>query len=262
MGKLGVSCITGAWLMLSWTGVAVGQVTASSTVKPTRVELERVDALEDALLGVSDSHPDQRYRNAGIVAYKHGDKALALSLYIKAASYADKVSQAMVAMMYWNGDGIGADRPRAYAWMDLAADRGYRDLLAQREQYWQLLSKAEREQALVVGREIYADYSDEQGLDRLRLKLSRGMLSVTGSHTGFLVNGVSWLGDGSTGSLKDFSGTPVDFNRMFDPMLWNPEQYARLKDLQWELKRPLHGHVEVGDPQVVTKPVDDPDSGG
>lgn len=247
--------------MLSWTGVAVGQATAGSTVKPTRVELERVGALEDALFVVRDSHPDQRYRNAGIVAYKQGDKALALSLLIKAASYADKVSQAMVATMYWNGDGIGVDRPRAYAWMDLAADRGYRDLLAQREQYWQLLNKAEREQALVVGREIYTDYSDEQGLDRLRLKLSKGLLSVTGSRTGFLVNGVSLLSDGSMGSLKDFSGTRVDFSRMYDPMLWNPEQYARLKDLQWELKRPLHGHVEVGDPQVVPKPGNSSDSG-
>ena len=263
MGKLEVSCVIGAWLMLSWTGVAMGQANADSAVKPTRVELARVNALEDALFSVRDSHPDQRYRNAGIVAYKHGDKALALRLFIKAASYADKVSQAMVAMMYWSGDGIGADRPRAYAWMDLASDRNYRDLLVQRELYWHLLSQTEREQALVIGREIYDEYSDEQGLDRLKLKLSRGMLSVTGSRTGFAGNGYSILKDGGAGSLQDLmGGTHVDFGRMYDPMLWNPGQYARLKDLQWELKRPLHGHVVVGDPEVVQKPERDSDSGG
>jgi len=55
----------------------------------------------------------------------------------------------MVAEIFWKGSGTGADRPTAQNWMDLAAERGYKDFAAVREFYWKSISEAER--ALKVG---------------------------------------------------------------------------------------------------------------
>src|SRR3546814_2441093 len=86
--------------------------------------------------GFLNSHPDLRYRLLGMEAMRedrHGD---AFKFFRRAAHFADKPSQGMVAEMLWNGDGVERDRALAYAWMDLAAERGYAGFLGLRERYW------------------------------------------------------------------------------------------------------------------------------
>ncbi|MGH8158615.1 MAG: tetratricopeptide repeat protein [Rhodanobacter sp.] len=208
---------------------------------------------------VSSSHPDLFYRDSAIRAYKAGDKQAAVRLLLKAASFADKPAQAMLAAMYWNGDGIPTDRPRGYAWMDLAADRGYPDLLASREKFWQQLDPQERQQALAEGRKIYADYGDESGLKRLGNVLHRELASATGSRTGFGGNNLTILmRDGAARSLKsvdgaptELRGTPVRGTDYYSPALWNPELYAKLKDRVWAYSSAEMGTVEVGPLQSV-----------
>lgn len=112
---------------------------------------------------VNSRHPDLFYRAAAIRNYQAGSKERALSLFLKAACFADKPSQAIIATMYWNGEGVPQDRALAYAWMDLAADRGYADLLAQREQYWAQLNPDERQRAIEQGRQVYAEYGTRRG---------------------------------------------------------------------------------------------------
>ncbi|TAL71352.1 MAG: hypothetical protein EPN56_10530 [Rhodanobacter sp.] len=71
------------------------------------------NGVQITLLGhphIMATHPDLRYRKLAIRAYESGDKAAALNPLRKAASYADKPSQAMLATMYWNGDGTPAVR--------------------------------------------------------------------------------------------------------------------------------------------------------
>ncbi|MEO6801029.1 MAG: hypothetical protein ABI178_13920 [Rhodanobacter sp.] len=79
------------------------------------------------------SHDDLWYRELGRKDYENGNPAVAMRLFLHAARYADKPSQAIIATMYWNGDGVEQSRPLAYAWMDLAANHGYPKLLVQRE---------------------------------------------------------------------------------------------------------------------------------
>src|SRR5690606_14310750 len=69
--------------------------------------------------GFLDAHPDLKYRQAGLKAYEEGDHAEAMNLFRRAARFADKPSQGMIAEMLWRGEGIEQDRPSAYAWMDL-----------------------------------------------------------------------------------------------------------------------------------------------
>src|SRR5687767_7064117 len=70
-------------------------------------------------------HPDTHYRRLGFTSYAAGNHYEAVSYLTRAARYADKPSQLALALMYWEGDGVDADRARAYAWADVAAERGY-----------------------------------------------------------------------------------------------------------------------------------------
>ena len=213
---------------------------------------------------IVSAHPDLFYRDLGIRAYTANDKHAAMGLLLKAASYADKPAQAMLAAMYWNGDGVAKDRPRGYAWMDLAADRGYKDLLIQREQYWAQLSAAERELAVSEGRQIYARYNDKEGLNKLDQALKHAANQATGSRTGFggsnltvrLRGGAAGPGltpKGDTGPTE-LGGTPVRGTDYYSPEMWSAEPYAKLKDRVWEYARHETGKVEVGPLQNLPVP--------
>lgn len=78
----------------------------------------------------------------------------------------------MVAEIYWEGQGVKADRPRAYAWMDLAAERQFVAFVAKREKYWAQLNNEEREEALSIGAQLYAEYGDDVALPRLDKRIS------------------------------------------------------------------------------------------
>lgn len=220
-----------------------------------------------ALLGnpqVIGAHPDLFYRDLGVQAYQAGDKTRAVKLLQKAAGYADKPAQAMLAAMYWNGDGIPRDRPRGYAWMDLAADRGYRDLLIQREHYWGQLSAAERKQAISTGRRVYAGYNNERGLRKLDLALKQAADRATGSRTGFGGSnltvrlrggaaGPALAPKGGTGPTE-LGGTPVRGTDYYATQLWSAAPYAKLKDQVWEYARHETGKVEIGPLQALPAP--------
>ena len=210
------------------------------------------------------AHPDLYYGDLGVRAYNAGDKRRAIGLLLKAASDADKPAQAMLATMYWNGDGITKDRPRGYAWMDLAADRGYRDLLIQREKYWAQLNASERQGAVSEGRQIYAKYNDKQGLRKLDQVLRRAANQATGSRTGFGGNDLTVrLRGGTAGPALQpqqgigatvLGGTPVRGTDYYSPMLWSAAPYAKLKDRVWEYARHETGTVEVGSLQSLPAP--------
>lgn len=218
----------------------------------------KADEMLDELLSsrrIIISHPDLWYRALGSKAYENGAPAHALPLFLRAASYADKPSQAIIATMYWNGDGVEKNRPLAYAWMDLAANRGYPELLVQRERYWEALQPAEREQALQLGRQIYAEYGDAAGLKRLNRQLVKeGRGLFTGSRTGFAGTMGVLLTPDSSGLFRELQGNPYELTKLYDSALWRAADYARLKDLQW-LGADRFGRVTVGPLQAAT-PVD------
>lgn len=192
--------------------------------------------------GFLNHHPDLRYRLHGMEAMRKERYDDAYRFFRRAAFYADKPSQGMVAEMLWNGQGVDRDRPLAYAWMDLAAERGYAGFLGLRERYWEALDEAERARALEVGREVYAVYGDAAARPRIDTELRRGRRQVTGSRTG------------SVGALKIFVPGPggyqmIDGSKFYDPLYWEPEKYHAWTDAVW--RNPRIGTVRVGDVEQV-----------
>lgn len=145
-------------------------------------DLRAQDAQDtDAFL---NRHPDLRYRKLGKEAQARGRLEEARRFYRLGARHADKLSQAALAEMWWNGQGGGQDRALAYAWMDLAAERGTEFLLVLRERYWAALTPDEQTRAVQEGQAVYAEFGDTVAQPRLERELRRGLSEVTGSRTG------------------------------------------------------------------------------
>lgn len=195
-----------------------------------------------ATSGFLEYHPDVRHRKSGLRHLKNDQPELAFSAFKRAARYADKGSQAMVAEMYWNGRGVTQDRASAYVWMDLAAERGYRDLLIFRERYWLNLSETERAQALEIGQQLYADFGDEVAKPRLASLLVRGKRHATGSRTGF----IAFL---SVVIVTDVGEIKLSGSRYYHDLYWKPETYFGWQDRIWDNVH--RGRVQVG---TVTTP--------
>ena len=181
-------------------------------------------------------HPDMRFRIEGVRALERGRRGEAAALFKLAARHADKPSQAMLAEMYFTGNGVDQDRARGYAWMDLAAERGWPTFVLIRERYWSELSEDERARAVTVGHGIYEEYEDAVAKPRLERQLRRGRRESTGSRVGGGGNTVVETPSGLYGS-----GTRA---HVFDRRHWEPDHYWALQDEAWGAPRPER--VEVG----------------
>ena len=201
------------------------------------------DPTEDPIMmsaGFLSSHPDLRYRLLGVEAYRGGEYTQAFEYFQRAAFYADKPSQGMVAEMLWTGQGAARDPALAYAWMDLAAERGYRGFVVQRERYWLRMDEAERQRALEEGAAIYARYGDDAARPRIDAELRRARRQITGSRTGHPVGALRIEVPGPNGT-----SVSIDATKFYDPVYWDPEQYQAWHDQVW--MEPRTGNVDVGE---------------
>lgn len=195
--------------------------------------------------GFLSAHPDLRYRLLGLERYRESRFEDAFRFFQRAAFYADKPSQGMVAEMLWKGEGTPQDRALAYAWMDLAAERGYLGFLGLRERYWNDLDEDGKARALEEGQAIYARYGDEAAKPRLATVLRRERRNITGSRTGFV------------GALQIYVPGPggyqqIDGSKFHDERYWNFDKYMAWHDATWA--KPMIGRVDVGGVEKVEEP--------
>lgn len=173
-------------------------------------------------------HPDLRFRGLGMQARERGRHEEARNDFRNAARYGDKLSQAALADMLWNGQGGPADRALGYAWMDLAAERGTEWLVVQRERFWEALSADERERAVREGRALYAEFGDPAATPRLQRELRAGSMQQTGSRAGW--NGaMRSQGRGDAGA-RVLQPEKHQLARYWDPVAyrqWQDEELAR-----------------------------------
>ncbi len=162
----------------------------------------------------------------------------AITAFRHAARFADKPSQAMIAQMLWNGDGVPADRVMAYVWADLAAERGYPAFIATREKFWHELDIDQQRKAVVAGQAVFDEYGDEVAKKREDKALLYARRQITGSRTGH----VGTLTVSQRLPTGDFES--IDGALYYAEKYWKPEQYWEWQDSLFE-KLP-EGKVEVG----------------
>lgn len=214
--------------------LGVGLAPDASRASSPAASIDEAVVLHSAFLS---HHPDLRFRQLGDEARLAGRYQEALGHYQRSALHADKLSQLRIAEMYWQGKGVGRDRALAYAWMDVAAERGQSPILARRESIWEALDPSERERALREGGAIFERYGDEVAKPRMERELRRGLRRMTGSRTGSVSPGLR---------VQQFSGvTQMRFRHdvmsgwsgpihggasYYDPQLWRAEYYWQWKD--------------------------------
>jgi tetratricopeptide (TPR) repeat protein len=201
--------------------------------------------------GFLSAHPDIRWRREASYSYNRKEYDLAMDQYKRAARYADKPSQAMIAEMYWKGLGVPQDRELGYAWMDLAAERMYPNFVIKRERYWELLDAGQRRNAIERGQQLLAEYGDETAKPRLAKIMQRAKRETTGSHAGFVGGGLRITP--MTGPLAG-TGITMSPEEYYAPQYWNPQQYFASQDAEWGSPR---GRVNVGELQSVAPARDD-----
>jgi TPR repeat protein len=195
--------------------------------------------------GFLAAHPDIRWRREGLHAFHEKRYDEAHAMFLRAASYADKASMAMIAEMYWKGLGVAQDRPIAYAWMDLAAERMYPNFTILRERYWGELDKAEQDAAIERGQALLAEFGDDAAKPRMEKVLRRESRQITGSRTGSVgfvriipMTG-PMAGKGQVMRAEDY------YRRDY----WEPGRYWAWQDEVW--KAPQKEKVDVGDVEQV-----------
>ncbi len=192
-----------------------------------------------------NQHPDLLYRMRGLKAYEKARYSEALFNFKFAAKYADKPAQGMVADMLWKGEGAPADKAQAYAWIDLAAERGYPSMLVIREKMWSQLTASEQKQALVEGQELYRTYGDDVAKPRLEMLLVRGLRnSVTGSRLGYVSTLEISSSDRASKNSKSGQMPTFDGAFFYQDKLWQPSEYWQWKDASW--KKSTEGKVDIG----------------
>ena len=200
-------------------------IPVSATAVSSLSEDEKLIVYSNTFL---NAHPDLKYRSVGMENYAKGHYKEAFHYFQLAAYYADKPSQGMVAEMYWKGQGVDVDRAEAYAWMDLAAERYYKDLIIERERYLNELTPAEQELSIEKGQSVYKKYGDAVAQRRLKNVLERKRRFITGSRTGFV------------GFLKLYvngpNGTPIPINGddYYSDKFWKMDEYLEWQSTTWQ----------------------------
>lgn len=213
---------------------------ASGTVLESSKEplFPQVRQLSDVQLDRAEAasrygHPNEMWRYRALRARKQKQPERAAGYFRQAGSYADKYSQHALSLMYWHGVGVGQDRAQAYVWADLAAERGYQDLLVLREKMWLEMDAAQRTQALLVGEKMYALYGDAAAKPRMEQAMRRALASVTGSRVGATLDSVRVMVLDDKGKK---TGADISERALYAPQRWNAKAYWQEQNRQWDAK--------------------------
>lgn len=188
------------------------------------LQLDRAEAM------AGHGHPNELWRYRALRALKLDQPERALQNFSSAAKYGDKFSQHALSLMHWHGIGTVVDRAQAYVWADLAAERGYRDLLLVREKMWLGMNAAQRGQALLLGEALYAQYGDAAAKPRMEWAMRRALASATGSRLGFSIDRVEFMNHGAIANLG------LSARDYYAEQRWDTKTYWREQDRQWRAK--------------------------
>jgi len=197
------------------------------------------------------AHPDLQYRLRGLGALQRGEDSQGADYLRMAARYADKLSQAFLAQLYWTGQGLPLDRALGYVWMDLAAERATPMLLADREKYWAALDEQERARALREGKAIYAEYGDKVAQPRLEAAMRRALkddLRARGSNRSSQLE--MCVGDWRIVDAHLICKRTVSSERYYQDRYWKPAAYWQWQEQQMRVPRE---DIQVGSPVQVKK---------
>lgn len=117
--------------------------------------------------------------------YEAGEFDQAYTRYLESSRWGNKLSQFNIGTMYYNGIGVARDPGRAWAWVELSAERDYPQLVRAADEIWSELDEAARERARRIHeQELAPEYADEVAIPRTQRYVNRRFRAATGSRLG------------------------------------------------------------------------------
>ena len=190
----------------------------------------------------SSIHYDQVFRWRAMEAFNSGDVASAIRNFERAARYADKPSQFALGVIHMNGDGVPRDRALAFARLDVAAERGYDEIVEQRDILWDQLTDGERAAGQFLAKRLLGKYGDAKAKPRHRNKTLAALQHSLGKSKSVRDDViVTDLANCSEG-LVDFRRGNACHERDFYSSRFEAKHYWAVQDATWG----KGGVVEVG----------------
>ena len=190
----------------------------------------------------SSVHYDQVFRWRAMAAFEEGNVASAIENFERAARYADKPSQFALGVIHMKGDGVPRDRALAFAWLDVAAERGYEEIVEQRDLLWDQMTDGERAAGEYLSKRLFKKYGDDKAKRRHRSKTMAALQHSLGKSKSVRDDViVTDLMNCSAGSVDFSRGNPCS-ERDFFASRFDPERYWKVQDAAWG----RGGIVDVG----------------
>lgn len=118
-------------------------------------------------------------------AYRAGQFGRAMDHYLGAARWADKFAQYNIGIMHLRGEGVEFNPVRGWAWLEVAAERGYPQFRQSADALWDLFNEEERQAARTIfEEEIAPRYGDETTFQRTEREMRFRKGDATGSRLG------------------------------------------------------------------------------
>jgi|SRR5450432_366787 len=135
--------------------------------------------------------PGRYYEHKAQFYLKTKNYRAALEMFELSGFWADKIAQYNAGLMYFNGIGVAADKPRGVAWLHIAAEA--HDDLADRalQLAYADLTAEQRAEADATWRQLDAKYGDSVALPRALNQYNQDLAGITGSHLGFVIGNLS-----------------------------------------------------------------------
>lgn len=184
------------------------------------------DAVErdpDLGVGYSEHIPSAWEMRQGRQDYQSGNYTGAFWHYMNAAVWADKFAQYNIGVMYLRGEGVEFDPVRAWAWLELAAERGYPDMVLAADDLYRLLDEEQqREGRRILEDDLLPDYGDAVRIKATARRMERERRQATGTRTGSKA-ALSAL------RIIDGSGITRRGDEFYDPAKWDFERIVRFE---------------------------------
>lgn len=175
--------------------------------------------------------PGTQFLERGNAFFERGDYEAAASYYRLAAHWADKLAQFNLGLLYVNGDGVERDPLRGWAWIRLAAERGYPKFvrvaneIGARFQDEHLAAATE-----ILEQELEPEYGDAVAIERTAREMERMRDRATG--------GGSRVGANRALYVTGRDGRWVRGGEYYDPDLWD---FRSIVAFETRLQRALGG---------------------
>jgi hypothetical protein len=191
-----------------------------------------------------DEHtPGARYMEDGQRAYAAGQFGSALAKYKAAARWADKFAQYNIGVMHLRAEGVEFDPVKAWAWLELAAERDYPQMVEAADDLYAMLDEAQRAEGRdYLERELLPRYGDDARVEPTAQKMRQDRRRATGSRTG----GGAFL---SYLTIIDGSGQTRRGDEYYAAEKWD---FERIIEYETQVMfRIANGNVELGELELV-----------